>query len=130
MLTIRHEQMRALDDYMRRSFERRLAAHLTGRYPDRAAALGEPGIAGHVLAAIESARTYAITAERDVVAYAELMLEHGEAFDEAGWAADVLGFAAVPGWLKVERLRAAAPAVPNAVPAGVPDADANADADT
>lgn len=111
MLTIRDAQMAVFEAEMRRSFERRAAAHLA-RLP------GAPDLdAAHALVTrgIARAAAYGIVAEQDVVLFLELMARLGEDFDARPGTAWVPGLLASAALTPSARMRhvfdALAPAV-------------------
>jgi hypothetical protein len=91
MLTLRQKQLDALNAWARAAFETRLAADLRTSLPDDAAPYDDPALRTLVDEAIDRARTYGLTSERDVALFCDLTLVLGPGFDTARpWAAEIL----------------------------------------
>lgn len=109
MLIIRSAQMDALSRHARKVYEERLSRYLAQSFPEQCARLppapeGEP-VRAFVRAVIDRAATYRIDVERDVTRYAELVLLHGERFEETPgleWSRPLLHHATLPGSAKME----------------------------
>jgi hypothetical protein len=90
MIPIRTEQMDALNRHMEEDFVERMTAHLRRFFPNWARVSGEQGVVRTIRLGIERARSYRITAERDVSRYIDVMAVLGEDFDKEAWAAGIL----------------------------------------
>jgi hypothetical protein len=78
---------------MRRSFERRVAAWLDDRYPERVRPMGEARVLALIRQGVEKASGHGIHTEQDVAVFLGLMVRWGADFDqrdEGAWAAAVL----------------------------------------
>ncbi len=109
MLTIRREQMEVLSDYMRQSFEDRMARHLAAAFPVSfkkmtAEGPGDGAVRAFIQSGILKAGQYGIRAERDVGSYIEFMLLHGLDFEHEQGMHQVLSYlkdAELPGHSKM-----------------------------
>jgi len=90
MIQIRAEQMDALNRHMEEDFVERMTAHLRRFFPEWARMSGEQGVVRTVRLGMERARSYRITAERDVSRYIDVMAALGDDFDKEAWAAGIL----------------------------------------
>ncbi len=114
MMTIRREQMRALNAYTRQAFEDRMARHLRQIYPEQVQRMGDPADREPILRAvirqgIEKAVRYQILAERDVGRFIDLMVKIAPDFAERPdlkWAAGILKDPTLHAHGKVELIHA------------------------
>jgi hypothetical protein len=93
MLIIRREQMEVFSRAAVQRFERELVGELRTAYPERLAAMGEPGVMHLVREAVKRMAVHGITAEQDVANIAELDLRLGQPFERQKgqeWAASIL----------------------------------------
>jgi len=90
MILIRKEQMDALNRHMEDDFVERMTAHLRRFFPEWSRVSGEQGVVRTVRLGIGRARSYRITAERDVSRYIDVMAALGDDFDKEAWAAAIL----------------------------------------
>jgi len=93
MLTIRKEQMQALNRVTMEEFEVDMVRHLMHFFPNECAAMGDKTIRAHVRDAISRAREYDVTCERDLCEYLNLAMIYGWDFDadpELEWMRDFL----------------------------------------
>lgn len=91
MLTLRREQLAALDARASKAFEARLAADLRASLPEDSAPYDDAALLALVDEASERARSYGLTSERDVALFCDLTLVLGPGFDTArDWAAEIL----------------------------------------
>jgi hypothetical protein len=108
MLIIRKAQMVALSDYRLRAFETRLVHHIGGAFPTQYEQMGEEGARALIRRGMEIASEFGIEAERDMVAFIELMVEFGETFDSAlyeDWALEILEDPTLGGQAKIQLFR-------------------------
>lgn len=92
-MLIRASQMNELSEDRAGKFETEMAAHLKRCFPAECARLGEEGLKGFVRYGVERARSYGITASREVCMYIDVMAVFGRNFDrdpQLGWAAAIL----------------------------------------
>jgi len=93
MLTIRKEQLRALDRDKRDRFIDTALEHLRKFFPERCNALGENQLRRWIEYGIERAGSYRIVSERGVCKYMDVMIVFGKDFDrdkELPWASKIL----------------------------------------
>lgn len=93
MLTIRQQQLDALDRDMRKRFEQRMFAHVQQFFPQRCKALGEASVREWIGTGIARAAGYGVVAEVDVCRYIDVMFVFGREFDtdpQLPWAARIL----------------------------------------
>jgi|SRR4051812_43553955 hypothetical protein len=83
MLTIRNEQMRAMEDARRRAFVPRLLEHARACHAERTAALGEAGLAEHVRAMLRLADRYEVVGGQDLCRLLDLSLVFGLGWDSS-----------------------------------------------
>jgi len=99
MLTIRREQMEALEAAAVRDFERRMLAHLRQFFPKHLAVLGEPTLRAVIRFGVGRGSIHGFTTEHDLCLYVDLMLLLGSLFDEdpqLPWADAILHDAGIP----------------------------------
>ena len=99
VLTIRKEQMRALESSMLQRFEVRMAGHLKRFFRDHCHALEEAQIRSAIQHGMERAKTYGIVTERNICKYLNRMFIFGRDFDsepQMPWAAEILTSGSVP----------------------------------
>jgi hypothetical protein len=104
MLTIRKDQMRALNSYMRQGFEDRMVSHLGARFPQQIKAMttpetGDQNLRALIRRGVEGAAGYKIDAESDVARFIGLMVTLGPRFDsqkEMQWATAILKDQSIP----------------------------------
>lgn len=110
MLIIRREQMQALSDYMRRSFEDRMVRHIAQSFPAQFKKLapppaGDAPVRALIQQGIERAANYEITIEREVGRFIEVMVELGAGFEtraDAAWAQTILRDVTLSGRVRME----------------------------
>lgn len=81
MLKLRAEQMEALRAVKLHAFADRLLVHAKHYFPSACRALGEDGTRAHISHAIERARVYDLSTERDLCKYLNLTFSFGRDFD-------------------------------------------------
>jgi len=92
-MIIRHEQMRVFEQIMARGFEERMLARVRLVFPKHPVMLGEEQLLLLVRLAVEKARKYTLTTERNVALFLDLMCLLGSGFDtdpQMPWAAEIL----------------------------------------
>lgn len=107
MLTIRREQIEALNADMRRRFEIRMVAHVNQFFAQRCQLLGDAGVREWIVAGIERAAKYDIKAELDVCRYIDVMFVFGREFDvdpRYPWATRILNARASTARARVNHL--------------------------
>ena len=105
MLRIRHEQMRALGEALRRDFERRMMAYLRGNFGAHAAERSDEQMLAFIREGISNAERYAIRAEGDVSRFIEYALVYGSDFDtRLKWVENVLRTDGINGTQKMDRI--------------------------
>ena len=90
ILTIRREQMQALEDDAQK---RMVAAHVKKFFPETAQGLTLTAWLGTLDAAISQAKSYGLRTHRDIEQYVVLAMTLGHGFEERkefGWARDIL----------------------------------------
>src|SRR5207248_3179898 len=85
MLTIRAEQMRALDDHMERRFARRLAQSLRHFFPFRFARADTAAVEEFALACTKHAKNLSLSTEAGISRYANLCALIGIGFEGKEW---------------------------------------------
>ncbi len=93
MLTVRKEQMEALDRDKRKRFVNHMAEHLQKFFPKKCASLGDKQVREWIEHGIDRAQSYRIISERDVCKYLDVMFVFGKNFDcdaQLPWAAKIL----------------------------------------
>lgn len=99
--------MEAFSQQQKQRFEDEMAAYLREKYPVEARKLGDPLLREMIRDGAESAKSYDITAERDVARYVELMLVISPSFDdsdETPWAYPILHDNRLTGSKKIRAL--------------------------
>jgi hypothetical protein len=104
MLVIRHAQVAAFDEELRRASIDRAVRVLRARFPDACAAKCDDDLRALVRHGIARARSYGVVAERDVLKYLGLMAAFGRDFDELEWAAPTLRDAGVDPTVRMQVL--------------------------
>ena len=105
MLTIRQEQLLALEAQANEASEDRLARHAQRFFPTQVAALAEPDLLRYVRQAVAAAQGHGFVTERDICKYLNLTLALGRDFDTAPWARTILGAEHITGpTLRINRL--------------------------
>src|SRR5262245_30209914 len=90
-MVIRSEQMEALSANSYGAFEAKVEAHLNRCFPDECASMGEENVRATIRYGLERARSYGITANREVCLYIDVMMVFGRDFDrELSWASEIL----------------------------------------
>lgn len=82
MLTIRAEQMDALNAVMLERFTEKMMEHLLDVFPDETAAMSEEELRKFVDSGTTTASGYKITAEREVALFLDLILGLGHEFEK------------------------------------------------
>lgn len=93
MLTLRPEQMEQFREAAVKRFERKMLSHLLKFFPKECRLLTEPDLHQMIRQGIAKAKTYGITAERDVCLYLDVMLVLGRDFDrdpKLSWVHSIL----------------------------------------
>ena len=109
MLTIRHEQMQALQEAMRRQFGARLLEHLRVKFPGNVQDLSDEEMRDLIRKGIGDSSKYGVINEADVVRYVEFMLILGPEFDsnpKSAWAGEILQTQGMTGTQKMEKIDA------------------------
>src|SRR4051812_18732819 len=83
MLTIRNQQMRAMEDALRRAFVPQLIDHARACHAERAAALGDNGLAEHLRALLRLADGYGVVGGQDLCRLLDLSLVFGLGWDSS-----------------------------------------------
>jgi hypothetical protein len=94
MLKIRDEQMQAFEQAALNERENRLLEYLKEFFPTHYQILGEDQARKLIDLGVDQAKTYAITVDRELCLYINLMLMIGSGFDtdpQLPWAAEILG---------------------------------------
>jgi hypothetical protein len=92
-MLIRGAQMQTLSDGRAASFGREMVGHLQRCFPAECEAMGDDGVRETIRIGIEKARSYGITAAREVCLYIDVMMVFGCDFDrdpKLPWAASIL----------------------------------------
>jgi hypothetical protein len=125
MLTIRREQMVALEAHMTMSFREKLLSHVRQEFHEESAKMTDPQVLQMIDEGIRRSRTYAVTSERDVTLFVDLMFAISPRFEDASdmkWAQNILLNPELEGTLKMELIykqlaaRQAPPENPDAEP--------------
>jgi hypothetical protein len=105
-LRIRHEQMRALTDYMNTSFLRRAALHLRQEHPKPTQSMSDADLNQLINDGADRAAKHGLTREAEIVSFLELMMVFGSDFDKRlEWAGAILQNPDLPPEEKVEALQ-------------------------
>jgi hypothetical protein len=107
MLSIREEQMQALDAVALRGFEDEMVEHLTDFAPHHAKRLGEEGMHAVVRPALARAGKHGLTLRGPLRLYLEMVFLFGSRFDTdptLPWAAAALGSSEEEEMARAERL--------------------------
>jgi hypothetical protein len=107
MLTIRREQIEALNADMRRRFEARMVTHVNQFFIQRCQLLGDVGVREWIVAGIERAAKYGIKAEVDVCRFIDVMFVFGREFDtnpRYPWASRILNARAASPRARIDHL--------------------------
>lgn len=89
-ITIRPEQLAALERAAARAFENRLIAHLLAMYPERLEDLEDEELRALCRSGLEAARRYGIRTAYDLSRYLEYVVYFGAGFDRLPWANAIL----------------------------------------
>src|SRR4051812_16934791 len=81
MLTIRHEQMKALSDAFRAQLQDQLVRHVRETLPESYAKAGEAGTRENVRYAMRQAGRYGIQTNSGVAAFTKVMFIYGPGFE-------------------------------------------------
>ena len=109
MLTIRYEQMQALDQAMQRQFERQMLAHLRAAFSSQTARSSDEYLTALIRQGIRNAAGYGVVNEFDVGRYIEYVLLYGPNFDsdsKTAWAGEILRTEEINGTQKMDRIDA------------------------
>ncbi len=93
LLTVRAQQLSALEQEEVRKFERWMVGHLQKFFPQQCSAMGDSQLRDFIQYGIRRASGYGIKAKRDVCKYVDVMLALGRDFDKDPrfpWAARLL----------------------------------------
>jgi hypothetical protein len=93
VLIIRNEQIRALEETARKSFEDRMVEYLSRQLPDVCGIMDETTVRESIQKGIEHAGRYGIRSEYDVARYIELRHRFSQDFEtvfDAPWAKEIL----------------------------------------
>lgn len=108
MLTIRDEQLEALNAAKLQRFEERMAQYVAAEYPRRYASLMEEGTRRLIRNGIEFGTHHGIETEGALAVLIELMVEFGMQFERSpdrAWAERMLALSSIPGPIKVAAIR-------------------------
>jgi hypothetical protein len=107
MLTIRDEQMEALQEAAMRSFEQRMVLHLRQFFPEECRRAGEMRTLAAIRQGVQRAQAYGIESEIDVVRYIDISVVLGLDFDSGKrypWARQILEDGEMDGSEKINAL--------------------------
>ena len=107
MLTLRREQMQALERYALEQFIARMSARLHARFRRETEKVAEPDLRTLIRRAITKAETYGVSDEADVARYLEFVIRYGPEFDTqetTAWAGRILKHADQSGTEKMNAL--------------------------
>jgi hypothetical protein len=107
MLQIRPQQEAALTELAIKSFEGRLADHVTAHFPEDTKVQGEEGVRRLIREGIERAARYGIEIEYDVARFVDLQYILAPDFDtnpEIPWAAAILKAPGLDATTRMNRL--------------------------
>lgn len=96
MLRIYRAQMTTFEANAVEQFVERVAGRLARYFPREVAALGDVALRALIRDGIAEAARYGITTRRETSKYITLLLAFGRGFDQAPWAAKILGDAQIP----------------------------------
>ena len=82
MLTIRPQQIAALEADVVRRFEKKSRRHFREEFPEETRTMSDADCNEVVRRAVERGKRYGVTTERDVLLFADLMLLKGRNFDQ------------------------------------------------
>jgi hypothetical protein len=102
MLTIRKEQMAAMEDALKRRADARLLQYLRERFPEQTRPRQDEELARFVAAVRERARSHGVVDEADVASTLDLTVMYGANFYDADWARDVF---AMNDWSGAEKMQ-------------------------
>jgi hypothetical protein len=104
MLTIRRQQIRALQESARSRFEDEMAAHLTRCFPGAPEVADRDRLRNSIREGLEAAKGYGIQSGQDVRQFLELATEYGPDFHQLPWAAQILNDRILSGTGKMEQI--------------------------
>jgi hypothetical protein len=93
MLIIRRQQMKILDDYVRRTFIERMVAHVERFFPASIREMDAADLRKTIRKEIEHAGRHGFVAQRDVCKFIDIVFALGRDFDENPehvWAREIL----------------------------------------
>ena len=93
MLTLRNDQLEALNTAISRGFERRMVKHLCRLFPERCEEMGPDALGLLIREGVRKAAGYRVRAERDVALFIDLMMGLSPDFDnrwETDWTREIL----------------------------------------
>jgi hypothetical protein len=108
MLEIRQEQYEALNENAREQFFRRVIQYLRTEWKSQCEDMDQSQLETMVREQTETAESYGIEIEADVVKYLEIALQLGEDFDTSEqfpWAQKILTNQETDGTIKIQQLR-------------------------
>jgi len=82
MFVIRHEQMKAMQEYMLGKFARRMFLHLRENFPEETSDISDEELRDLIQMGIEKAESYNIVEHEDVQGFLEFMITNGPNFHE------------------------------------------------
>ena len=111
MLTMRNQQLKALQAVATEQFVARLARTFRTEQPGLVAAYAEPELQQQLRQAVERAQSYGLVAEKDAFVFATVWLLYGTDFDQDpqhAWAREICKDQALTSRAKAMQLREAA----------------------
>ena len=108
MFIIRDRHKQALAQAAQEGFEDRMVVSLGNRFHKECTELGEEGVRRRIRDGLERAKTYGITAERDVARFIRLMFGIRPDFDtsrKTRWAGEILQQTDVPPAERLDRVK-------------------------
>jgi hypothetical protein len=120
MLTIRRQQMAVFEAHFERRFRADLLRHVRTDLAEESKHLSDGDVDRMITEAIERGRTYAVTSERDVALFLDLMLLKGRNFDhhpKLQWIARILKDKDLEGAAKMKAIYRRLAALENRRPA-------------
>jgi|HubBroStandDraft_6_1064221.scaffolds.fasta_scaffold00634_9 hypothetical protein len=107
MLTIRKEQVKALEGGMARQFELKMIDHLRQKFPSETEKKEDEELVAEIRQGVKTSGKYGISAECDVARYIEYMMMYGLSFDtdpKWDWAGKILRTDGISGVEKLDRV--------------------------
>jgi hypothetical protein len=107
MLTIRKEQLTALERERERQFACKMIGHLRQQFPTQTEKKDDDELLADVRQGVRTSAKYGISAECDVARYIEYMMIYGLSFDSdqrLDWAGKILKTEEISGSEKLDRI--------------------------